>query len=171
MAVILRPAEDADSPRIVEIVGACFALYPGCVFDVDREMPELRRLAGEYRALGGEAWVAEEDARVLGCVAWKPCPTGVYELQRLYVDPAQQGRGLGRQLSELAIVAARDAEASALELWTDTRFEAAHRLYERLGFRRAAMTRSLDDLSCSVEFLYRLPLAARWNGMSPKREN
>lgn len=171
MAVTLRPAEDADSPRIVEIVGGCFASYPGCIFDVDGEMPELRRIATYYRELGGEIWVAEEDGEVLGCVAWKPLPDGVFELQRLYVDPRIQGRGVGRLLVEQVIARAAASDAPAIDLWTDTRFEAAHRLYERLGFRRGPMTRSLDDRSRSVEFFYRLPLSADGNGVSPKGEN
>lgn len=166
----MRPAVDADSPRIVEIVGACFALYPGCVFDVDGEMPELHRIASYYAKLGGEIWVAEEGGRLHGCVAWKPAAPRTQELQRLYVDPQVQGRGLGRQLLGLAVERAHRGRAAAIELWTDTRFAAAHRLYEGHGFRRGAMTRSLGDKSHSVEFFYRLSLADGRNGASPKRE-
>lgn len=168
MAVSLRRAQDADSPRIAEIVEACYALYSGCIFDLDGEMPELRRIASHYRDLGGEVWVAEDGGHILGCAAWKSLSAGVLELQRLYVDPAAQGRGLGRRLAEHAIATAGKNGAIAIELWTDTRFDAAHRLYERLGFRRGAMTRSLGDRSRSVEFFYRLTLG---NGVSPKREN
>lgn len=168
MAATLRRARDADSPRVAEIVEACYALYPGCIFDLDDELSELRRIASHYRDLGGEIWVAEDAGLILGCVAWKFLSDGVLELQRLYVDPAAQGRGLGRRLAEHVIAATGKNGASAIELWTDTRFDAAHRLYERLGFRRGAMTRSLGDKSRSVEFFYRLTLG---NGMSPKREN
>ncbi len=168
MAVSLRPATDTDSPRIAEIVEACYALYPGCIFSLDGEMPELRHVASHYRDLGGEIWVAEDEGHILGCAAWRPLSDGALELQRLYVDPAAQGRGLGRRLTEHAIAAAGKNGAIAIELWTDTRFDAAHRLYERLGFRRGPMTRSLGDRSRSVEFFYRLTLG---NGMSPKREN
>lgn len=154
----LRPATDGDSPRIVGIVGACFAQHPGCVFDAAGEMPELLRIAAHYRDLGGEAWVAAEEDSVLACVAWKPSAAGNIELQRLYVDPPAQGKGLGVQLLQHAIGRARQGGARAIELWTDTRFAAAHRLYEKHGFLRGAMTRSLGDKSHSVEFFYLLPL-------------
>ena len=154
----LRPAVDADSPRIAEIVAACYAGYPGCVFDLDGELPALKRVASHYRQLGGGILVAEGEGRVLGSVAWKPKRAKTRELQLLYVDPAMQGQGIGRHLLEAAIAEALVARMAAIELWTDTRFAAAHRLYEARGFRRGAMTRSLGDRSSSVEFNYRLVL-------------
>jgi GNAT superfamily N-acetyltransferase len=43
-------------------------------------------------------------------------------------------------------------------LWTDTRFEAAHRFYEKRGFVRQGSIRILDDISNSLEFRYAKPL-------------
>ena len=40
-----------------------------------------------------------------------------------------------------------------VELWSDTRFEDAHRLYERLGYVKTD-TRELDDVNDTVEFKY-----------------
>jgi GNAT superfamily N-acetyltransferase len=42
-------------------------------------------------------------------------------------------------------------------LWTDTRFEAAHRFYEKHGYVRQGAIRILDDLSKSLEFRYAKP--------------
>ena len=39
-------------------------------------------------------------------------------------------------------------------LWSDTRFTGAHRLYERLGYRRLPESRTLGDVSNSVEHGY-----------------
>lgn len=38
-------------------------------------------------------------------------------------------------------------------LWSDTRFEDAHRLYERLGFQRGG-ERELDDVNETTEYRY-----------------
>jgi putative acetyltransferase len=54
---------------------------------------------------------------------------------------------------------ARRTGARMVELWSDTRFTAAHRLYERLGYIRLPETRSLSDLSQTTEFHYRKQLA------------
>jgi putative acetyltransferase len=48
-----------------------------------------------------------------------------------------------------------------VELWSDTRFEDAHRLYEGRGYRRGDELRELHDLSGSVEYYYRRSLQGR----------
>jgi putative acetyltransferase len=48
--------------------------------------------------------------------------------------------------------------ASAIELWSDTRFLDAHRLYEKRGYVRGPKTRELHDKSKSVEYYYRKAL-------------
>jgi putative acetyltransferase len=55
--------------------------------------------------------------------------------------------------------AARAAGASVVELWSDTRFADAHRLYERLGYRRGKHTRQLHDPSDTTEYFYDRRLA------------
>jgi putative acetyltransferase len=55
-------------------------------------------------------------------------------------------------------MAEREAAAAGahfIELWTDTRFADAHRLYERRDYIRGAETRELNDVSRSVEFYFR----------------
>jgi putative acetyltransferase len=52
-------------------------------------------------------------------------------------------------------VEARSRGVQAVELWSDTRFADAHRLYERRGYTRGPETRTLHDKSNSVEYYYR----------------
>jgi putative acetyltransferase len=53
---------------------------------------------------------------------------------------------------------ARSRGAETLELWSDTRFVDAHRLYERLGYVRGEETRELHDLSRSTELYFQKAL-------------
>ncbi len=55
----------------------------------------------------------------------------------LGVDPAAQGRGVGRALVEACITRARADHRPGLAISTGPDMAPAHRLYERLGFRRA----------------------------------
>ena len=57
-------------------------------------------------------------------------------VRMLVVDPAAQGRGIGALLMTECLERARAAGKRRMVLSTSTVMEAAHRLYERLGFTR-----------------------------------
>jgi len=156
--VKIRDADDSDSEELIRLIGGVFAEYPGCVLDVDGEMPQLRRPASAFTAWGGRLWVAERDDRIEGCGGLS-VRDGVAELKHLYVASSARGRGLGTRLCELVEEEARRLGHDRIELWTDTRFKDAHRLYERRGYTRGPHTRELHDLSASVEFYYQKSLA------------
>lgn len=156
----LRPGRDADAEGFIALIGACWAEYPGCVLDVDGELPELRALATYFAQQGGALWVAEEDGAVAGMVATRPLREDqAWEICRMYVAKAQRGSGLAQRLLSAAEDHARAAGAQRLVLWTDTRFDAAHRFYEKRGYVRQGAIRILDDLSKSLEFRYAKPAA------------
>ena len=68
--------------------------------------------------------------------------------------PAPAGPGLGRALVERVEEVARARGAPGMELWTDTRFGDAHRLYRRCGFQATGATRQLHDLSETTEYAF-----------------
>jgi putative acetyltransferase len=151
----LRDARDDDADALIELIARIWDEYPGCVMDVDGEVPELRRIASHHVGLAGEFWVAERDGRIVGCVGWTPAGRGV-ELCKLYVAAPARRTGLAARLCEKVERAARGH--AFVELWSDTRFEDAHRLYEKRGYVRGPHTRELHDLSHTVEYYYRLEL-------------
>ena len=55
-------------------------------------------------------------------------------LAELYIAPARRGQGLGRQLMEAVLRAARDRGADTMDIGVDEPDVAARRLYESLGF-------------------------------------
>ena len=65
---------------------------------------------------------------------------GDQELQRLYVETAFQGQGLGRKLMKAALQHARLAEARRILLQVWDKNERAVRLYESFGFRKIGTT-------------------------------
>lgn len=64
------------------------------------------------------------------------CGEGEAELRMLAVDPGVQRGGIGRALVEACIDRARSAGCHRMVLSSRPDMHAAHRLYERLGFRR-----------------------------------
>lgn len=74
------------------------------------------------------------------------------ELHRLYLDARLRGRGTGRALTEAVLDWCRAERIRRLVLWSDTRFDQAHRLYTRMGFRRTGERTLPDDLNQTREY-------------------
>lgn len=156
----LRPGRDADAEGFIDLIGDCWSEYPGCLMDLDGELPELRALATYFAEAGGALWTAEQNGRVIGMAATRPMgQDAAFEICKVYVAKEARGTGLAHDLLGAAEAYARAAGAERLVLWTDTRFETAHRFYEKRGFVRQGSIRILDDISKSLEFRYVKPIA------------
>jgi len=152
----VRPATDSDASGLIALIGSCFDEYEGCVLDTQVEMAHLHRISTHYTELNGFVWVAESNERIVGSVACRPrSESASLELQMLYVDATQRRRGLGTAFIVLVEARARDRGIEEVELWSDTRFLEAHRLYRSLGYERLEETRELHDLSDTVEYHFR----------------
>ncbi|WP_372623133.1 GNAT family N-acetyltransferase [Falsiroseomonas sp.] len=157
---LIRAGRNSDAEGFIALIDACWSEYPGCVLDVDGELPELRALATYFAEAGGALWAAEEGGQVVGMAATRPLGhDAAWEICKVYVAKSSRGSGLAHRLMQQAESHARDAGAQRLVLWTDTRFEAAHRFYEKRGFVRQGSIRILDDISNSLEFRYTKPVA------------
>lgn len=79
---------------------------------------------------------------VVGVVALRPAEPGMLEMTKMAVDKAWQNHGIGQQLVEAAIAAARALDAATLMLYSSTRLAPAIRLYRRLGFQEVPLPSS-----------------------------
>jgi putative acetyltransferase len=152
--IAIRAVRNDDSAGIIELVAACFADYPGCVLDVDAEEPELRAPADSFERM----WVAEATGRVVGMIAAKRHGDAV-ELKKLYIEHAARGSGLARRLVDLVEGYARESGATSVDLWSDTRFDKAHVVYEHFGYVRQTRIRDLHDKSNTREYYFTKSLA------------
>ncbi|WP_313602850.1 GNAT family N-acetyltransferase [Comamonas jiangduensis] len=100
---------------------------------------ELARLPGDYAAPRGALLLAYVDGALAGCCALRPLDNAdipnAAEMKRLYVRRAFRGFGLGRQLAETILDAARQAGYASVLLDTLDDMEAARNLYADLGFQ------------------------------------
>ncbi|MBH1958341.1 GNAT family N-acetyltransferase [Polaromonas sp.] len=99
---------------------------------------ELAGLPGEYGAPGGALLLALVDGEIAGCCGLRALDSVDYpnaaEMKRLYVRKAFRRFGLGRQLAEAALDAARMAGYRSVLLDTLNDMESARALYAELGF-------------------------------------
>lgn len=151
---LLRPVGDHDSAQVAELIGRCFAEYEGCVLDPEGVDSWMAAPATSYAAKGGQFWVlvAVDGSMLAACVGWAPALPDQVELKNLYVRAAARRQGLGARLVALVESAARARGVQAVVLWSDSRFDDAHSLYEGLGYRRTGHQRALHDPSNSLEY-------------------
>ena len=101
-----------------------------------------------------EVWVAEEDGRLLGFIGIEDSTNlGAPVLEKLYVEPDEQNRGVGSALLEKA----KELRPDELYLWVFQK-NPARRLYERSGFELVKLTDGAENMEREPDALY------RWNG-------
>jgi GNAT superfamily N-acetyltransferase len=154
----IRLGQDTDGPAVIALIWACWSAYPGIKLDVDGEMPQLRALATYYTGQRGTLWVAESDFGIVGMIAVHPMDETTWEICQVYVNPRLHGSGIGQELLDHAERHAITAGAERLALWSDTRFDRAHRFYEKRSYVRHGPVRVLHDISNSLEFGYAKPV-------------
>ena len=156
-ALAVRLAGSADVPGVVELIGRVYLGY-GFVYVPEVEVPDLFRFDQHYAAPHGAFFVVREDNVVVGSVGVERLNDGSAELHRLYLDAGLRGRGTGRALVETVLEWCRTQKIRRLILWSDTRFDQAHRLYERMGFQRTGERVLPDDLNQTREYGFERPV-------------
>ena len=153
----IRPAASSDAPGVVDLIGRVYLEY-GFVYVPEVEVPDLFRFDHHYAAPRGAFFVVREGGVVVGSVGVERLDDGSAELHRLYLDTRLRGRGTGRALVEAALDWCRAEKIGRMILWSDTRFDQAHRLYERLGFRLMGERVLPDDLNQTREYGFERPV-------------
>ena len=136
--MLLKTAQDESEIAELRILIREYALTLNvdlCFQDLDGE---LAQLPGEYAQPRGILLSIHVDGQLAGCCALRPMDGSDYllasEMKRLYVRSGYRSLGLGRQLVEATLDAARAAGYQHVLLDTLSDMEAARALYEELGF-------------------------------------
>jgi ribosomal protein S18 acetylase RimI-like enzyme len=159
---VVRRATDAGAPALGRLGGMLMRLHHA--FDPQRFIapgtdPErgyewfLRTQLGQDDAA---VLVAEKDGAVVGYVfaalepmSWKELREACGFIHDIAVDEAGRRSGVATALMEAAIEWLRSRGAPRVVLGTAERNPAAHRLFEKLGFRRTMieMTKEIQEAS------------------------
>ncbi len=136
----IRPADGSEFALVADL---CVAAYQPFLRGDHHYLATLRDVA--TRAEHAELLVAAGDGGVLGTVTFVPDggPLGEIaapdesEFRMLAVDPAARGRGVGTALLRRILGDSRDRGRAGIVCSSLPEMRAAHRIYERLGFRRS----------------------------------
>ena len=154
---MIRPATLEDAPAVARLV------VTAGMFGAEESAfvpPLFADVLGSPRD-GRHGLVVDDDAGVRGVAYWRPVEVadGVVDLTMIAVDPAVQGRGVGRALMRHAEAQARGAGQRLVLVQTSGRdqYAGTRRFYAALGYDEEARVRDYwtagDDM-----VLFRLAL-------------
>ena len=146
MNLTIRPARKAE-------LSAVLRLYAQPELDDGKvlSLPEAQKIFGRMQRYPDyRVYVTESDGRIVGTyallimdnLAHLGATSGVVE--DVAVDPAWQGRGIGKAMMEHARERCQEAGCYKLSLSSNLKRERAHAFYESLGFERHGFSFRVD---------------------------
>jgi len=142
---VVSPDEKSRLQEIGELTALAY-LADGLIDNAHPYVPQLRDAEARARDADLLAMIDGDQGSgaIVGTITLVPpgspfielAEGGEYELRMLAVSPMERGRGIGRELAQAAMDRAIEQGATRIVLSTLETMHAAHRLYERMGFRR-----------------------------------
>lgn len=140
--LVVRLAAPVELTTVGELTVAAYLADGLLDGPSDAYADRLRDAASRFQQ--AELWVVELDGSLAGSVTF--CPNGSLlselalpgegEFRMLAVDPARRGQGAALALVQQCLTRSRELGYDAMVLSSLPGMAAAHRLYERVGFRR-----------------------------------
>lgn len=126
------------------------------------DQPDLQQIPAVYQVKNGNFWIAKHDGRVVGTIALLDIGENQVALRKMFVAPEYRGSSLGtaRKLLEAALKWSATQGVRQIFLGTTSAFLAAHRFYEKHGFKeipREALPAAFPVMSVDSKF-YRFDL-------------
>lgn len=136
MPVDIRQVEDQGAITSAKELFREYEAWLGMSLCFQGFEEELAGLPGKYSPPNGRLYLAYIDYELAGCIAMRQLAEGACEMKRLFLRENARGRGLGSQLIEKLIAAAREIGYKKMRLDTyPPKMEKAVKLYESHGFR------------------------------------
>ncbi len=150
----IRLASNSDSPKVIQLIDSVLGEYNDSVC-LDRAESDLLDIESSYSD-GGAFWVLEEEStgEICGTHAAleitdprlsKTNGQRICVFKRLYLAQPLRGTEWGYRLMQNNIIWAKEQGMGRVEFWSDTRFDRAHRFFERFGFQKSGEVRTMQD--------------------------
>lgn len=135
--IVIRSFVPEDEQGVVDVILPIQREEFGIAITAD-DQPDLRAIPVFYQVGSGEFLVAEREGRIVGTIAMKDIGGKQGALRKMFVTAEFRGRefGVAKGLLARLLECSRAAGLRKVYLGTTDRFLAAHRFYEKHGFRR-----------------------------------
>jgi len=132
----IQPLTNAHAPQIVDLILPIQQHEFNVPIDIAAQ-PDLLDIETAYFRNGGHFWGAISDGRLLGTIALISIGHQAGALRKMFVRKEYRGKepGVAQHLMEALLTYCIGADISTVYLGTIQTMKAAHRFYERNGFR------------------------------------
>lgn len=134
--ILIAPFLDADRQGVLDVILPIQQREFGIPITA-ADQPDLMSIPEFYQSGTGGFWVARSNGEVVGTVGLKDIGSGQTALRKMFVAAPFRGRELGvaGKLLDVLLAHARAKRVAEIFLGTTEKFLAAHRFYEKRGFR------------------------------------
>lgn len=84
---------------------------------------------------GGKIFLVKDKDQIIGCVALMKIESGIFELTKMAITPAYQGKKIGQSLMEHSIDFGKKQNWNQLIIYSNRKLENAVYIYEKYGFK------------------------------------
>ncbi len=134
--ITVRAVEAKEVAQVIALVRTTLAEF-GIDFGEGAATDEqLLQLPQSYTAHGGAFFVALDKEQVIGTAGIALLEPAVFELRKMFLDPAVRGQGLGQRLFDACLGFAKERGGQRIVLDTTEKMTEAIAFYGRNGFVR-----------------------------------
>ena len=136
-AICIRPIEVQDNPFVEALIKSVFYELDLPKTGTAYEDVSLKTMFENYNVENAAYFVLEKEGKIIGgagVAALENPSNGVCELQKMYFLPEARGLGIGSQMMEICLQAAKDFGFKKCYLETMPFMHDAQKLYKKVGF-------------------------------------
>jgi putative acetyltransferase len=136
---VIRSWQPADRQAVNQLIALVLAEY-GLGWEPQGSDRDAVEVEIYYWQSGGEFWVVEDQAKIVGSAGYYPASRGVkaVEIRKMYLHPQARGQGLGRYLLTSLEVAIQQRGFQTIWVETASELQEAVKLYETSGYQPAS---------------------------------
>ena len=177
MKFVIRQYQDSDRQQVIDLI---LSIQQG-EFNIPitiEDQPDVKNIPQSYQKGNGNFWVATAEDRVVGTIGLIDIGKNQVALRKMFVHQNYRGKeiGVAKLLLTELIASCLNNGVSEILLGTIDRMKAAHRFYEKFGFKEIQKVTLPDNfpvmgvdntfyaLSIKEDFLiYHIVSVTDWN--------
>lgn len=154
--IIVEPYSDADQQGVLDVILPIQQSEFGIPITA-ADQPDLISIPTFYQSGTGGFWVARSNGRIVGTIGLKDIGASQTALRKMFVAAPFRGRehGVAGKLLDALLAHARAKGIAEIFLGTTDKFLAAHRFYEKRGFRelsKAELPKTFSVMAVDSKF-------------------